>query len=64
MEPFFNELVPAICREKTAEYHQFVEQKLKNDLSSVSDFMKKLASDQPNVAVTVECGVHTRWTRY
>lgn len=64
MEPFFDELVPAFCREKTVEYHRFVEEKLKNDLSSATDFMKKLANDQLNVAVMVECGVYTRWTRY
>lgn len=64
MEPFFDELVPAFCREKTAEYHRFVEEKLKNDLSSATDFMKKLANNQLNVVVMVECGVYTRWTRY
>ena len=64
MEPFFDELVPAFCREKTAEYHRFVEEKLKSDLSSATDFMKTLANDQLNVAVMVECGVYTRWTRY
>ena len=54
MEPFFEELVPAFCREKIAEYHRFVEERFKKDLSSVADFMKELANERMNVIVIAE----------
>ena len=63
MEPFFNELVPAFCREKIEEYHRFVEDKLRAELESVTEFLKESVNDRHSLIVIVECGVYRSWIR-